>query len=98
MVERETVAHQANKRGIFAATGPIGTGLILVDLLIHGSPPNMSPWDRAIFSLILNPVTNALTRDERPDYKHHRDLSPVVSLGDDCYDPPWKKIVRESHL
>ena len=90
MVVRETVAHHAKKRGIFAATGPIGTGLIFVDLLIHGSQPNMSPWDRAIFSLILNPVTNALTRDERPDYKHHRDLSPVVLLGDDCMVHPEK--------
>ena len=80
---------------VSSATGPTGTGLIYVELLINGSPPNMSPWDRAIFSLILNPVTNALTRDERPDYKHHRDLSPVVSLVDDCMDHS-KKTVKKS--
>ena len=44
----------------------------------------MSPWQRAIFSLIVNPVSNALTRTERPDYKHHRDLTPVIPLADDC--------------
>jgi ectoine hydroxylase len=44
----------------------------------------MSPWDRGIFSLILNPIANALTRHQRPDHKHHRDLNPVVPLADDC--------------
>jgi ectoine hydroxylase len=40
----------------------------------------MSPWDRAIFSLILNPVSNAYTKTARPDYKHHQDLTPVTAL------------------
>ena len=44
----------------------------------------MSPWDRSIFSLILNPITNAQTRFARPDYKHHRDFTPVVPFYDDC--------------
>ena len=35
----------------------------------------MSPWDRSIFSLILNPIANAQTRFARPDYKHHRDFT-----------------------
>ncbi len=52
--------------------------------LVHASPPNMSPWDRRIFSLILNPVSNASTRTDRPDHQHHRDLTPVVPLSDDC--------------
>ncbi len=84
VVERDTVARHAQQRGIVAATGRAGTGLIFGDLMVHGSPPNMSPWDRAIFSLVLNPVINAYTRDRRPEYKHHRDLSPVEALADDC--------------
>ncbi len=84
VVERETVADLARERGIFSAKGPAGTGLIFVDSLVHGSPPNLSPWDRAIFSLILNPLDNALTRQQRPDHKHHRDLTPVTALGTDC--------------
>jgi ectoine hydroxylase len=66
------------------ATGVAGTALIFGDCLVHGSPPNLSPWDRAIFSLILNPIANAQTRFARPDYVHHRDFAPVVPLADDC--------------
>jgi ectoine hydroxylase len=71
-------------RSIVAATGKRGTALIFFDTLVHGSPNNMSPWDRSIFSLILNPVENAYRNDHRPDFKHHRDLSDVVALADDC--------------
>ena len=72
------------KHGIVAAKGKAGTGLIFVDTLVHGSPPNLSPWDRAIFSLILNPVTNRQIKLQRPDHKHHRNFSPVQPLADDC--------------
>lgn len=71
-------------RPIVSATGKRGTGLIFFDTLVHGSSNNLSPWDRSIFSLILNPVSNAYTRDYRPDFKHHRDLSDVIPLADDC--------------
>lgn len=84
VVDRETVARLADQRGLISATGPKGTALIFVDDLVHGSPSNISPWDRAIFSLIVNPVSNALTRDKRPDFKHHRDLTPIRPLDDDC--------------
>ena len=66
-----------------SAIGRKGTVLIFHDTLVHASPNNMSPWDRTIFSLILNPVSNAYTKIARPDYKHHRDLTPVVALPDD---------------
>jgi ectoine hydroxylase len=89
VVERDTVAALVEEGGIVSATGAAGTGLIFGDCLVHGSPANFSPWDRAIFSLILNPVANAYTRGDRPDYKHHRDLTPVAPLADDCLlNPP----------
>ena len=84
VVDEPTVKMLAEKNGMVSATGGRGTGLIFFDTLLHSSPPNMSPWDRSIFSLILNPVSNAYTRPTRPDYKHHRDLTPVVALDDDC--------------
>ncbi len=80
----DAVARLADDGGILAAHGPAGTGLIFGDLMVHGSPANMSPWDRRVFSLILNPVANRQTTFKRPDYQHHRDFSPVVALADDC--------------
>ena len=77
-------ARRGGGPGIVAATGAAGTALIFGDALVHGSPPNMSPWDRRIFSLILNPVSNAWSRRQRPEWKHHRDLTPVTALGEDC--------------
>jgi hypothetical protein len=29
-------------------------------------------------------MANAQMRFARPDYKHHRDFTPVVPLADDC--------------
>ena len=84
VVDPPTVKALAEKNGMVSATGARGTGLIFFDTLLHGSPPNMSPWDRAIFSLILNPVSNAATLCGRPDYKQHQDFSPVVPLDDNC--------------
>jgi len=84
VVDPPTVKALAEKNGMVSATGARGTGLIFFDTLLHGSPPNMSPWDRAIFSLILNPVSNAATLCSRPDYKHHQDFSAVAPLDDDC--------------
>ncbi len=84
VVARDTVSDLVGEHGLVSATGPAGTGLIFGDTMVHASPANISPWDRAIFSVILNPVANALTRHQRPDFKHHRDLTPVAPLPDDC--------------
>ena len=84
VVDRDVVSNLVEKGGLSAATGSTGTGLIFGDCMVHSSPPNLSPFDRAIFSLILNPVSNAYTRTDRPVYKHHRELEPVTPLSDDC--------------
>ena len=83
-VDPDVVAKLVSKGGLASATGAAGTGLIFGDILVHGSPANMSPWDRPIFSLILNPVANKQTSFARPEYKHHTDFTPVTALGDDC--------------
>jgi L-proline 4-hydroxylase len=84
VVTPESVEAAAKAGGLVSATGPAGTALIFGDCLVHGSPPNLSPWNRAIFSLILNPVANACTRAKRADHFHHRDLTPVAPLADGC--------------
>ena len=84
VVDDETVTGLIAGGGLVSAKGPPGTVLIFGDTLVHGSSLNMSPWPRTIFSVILNPVANALTRHRRPDHQHHRDLTPVAPLADDC--------------
>jgi ectoine hydroxylase len=84
--DRKTITDLVAHHGLLSAKGGKGTVLIFHDTLVHGSPNNMSPHDRAIFSLIVNPVSNALRNPTRPDHKHHRDLAPVSLLDDDCLD------------
>ncbi len=84
VVDRDVVADLAAKGGMVSATGKTGTGLIFHDTLLHCSPPNLSPHDRPIFSLILNPVSNRQTTLARPEYKHHTDFAPVRAIADDC--------------
>jgi ectoine hydroxylase len=88
VVHEETVSKLASETGIASATGPAGTVLIFGDLMVHGSSSNMSPWDRSIYSLILNPTTNAQTSFSRPEYKHHTDFTMVTPLSDDCLLDP----------
>jgi ectoine hydroxylase len=79
-VPPEVVGPLAARRGLYCPKGPPGTVLIFGDIMVHASPPNMSPWDRRIFSLILNPVRNHQTTFARPEHQHHRDFSPVQVL------------------
>ena len=83
-VDNETVTRLVSEGGLVAATGKPGTALIFGDCLVHGSPSNMSPWPRRIFSLIVNPVSNAPTTANRPEHQHHRDLTPVTPHDDNC--------------
>ena len=77
IVDQQTVKKLVKENGIVSALGKAGTALIFVDNLVHGSAQNMSPMDRAIFSVILNPCDNAQTRFARPEHKHGRDFKPI---------------------
>ena len=76
-VDQQTVKNLVKENGIASAHGKSGTALIFVDNLVHGSAQNMSPIDRTIFSVILNPCNNAQTKFTRPDYKHGQDFKPI---------------------
>jgi len=88
VVPPEVVKKMTAQGDLVSAKGPAGTAVIFGDVLVHGSPPNLSPWPRAIFSLILNPVNNHSTSAKRKQHFHHTDLTPVVSLADDCLTAP----------
>jgi len=82
-VPRDDVRALASELGIVSAHGRRGTMLIFGDDLLHVSPPNISPFSRWIFSLILNPVSNQATKDV-PEQAHERDRTPITPLDDDC--------------
>ena len=77
IVDQQNVKTLVKENGIASAHGKAGTVVIFVDNLVHGSAQNMSPMDRAIFSVILNPCDNAQTKFARPEYKHGRDFKPI---------------------
>jgi ectoine hydroxylase len=82
-VPRDAVAALVGELGMVSAKGQRGTLLIFGDRLLHVSAQNIAPYSRWIFSLILNPVSNAATKDV-PAFAHERDRRPVQVLQDDC--------------
>jgi len=73
----DVVGPLAERGGLVCPKGPAGTMLIFGDTLVHSSPLNMSPWQRRVFSLIVNPVSNRQRTSKRADHLHHRDTTPL---------------------
>ena len=74
----------ADEGGIVAPTGPPGDVVLFHGNLVHASPPNISPWRRAIVYLSLCEVNNHIRRFKRPEFIAHRDFAPIEPLADDC--------------
>jgi ectoine hydroxylase len=83
-IDHETIARLANEGGMVAPKGRPGSALFFHCNLVHGSPPNMSPWGREIVYVSLNRVDNAIRRFKRPEWIAHRDFAPLTALGPDC--------------
>ena len=67
-----------------APKGGPGSAIFFHGTLVHGSPPNMSPWDRQIIYVTYNAVSNAIRRFKRPAYIAHRDFTPIDAWEDDA--------------
>jgi ectoine hydroxylase len=83
-LERDTVTRLAEEGGCVAPTGPAGSVLIFSSLLVHASPPNISPFGRTIVYLSLNRVDNHIRRFQRKEWIAHRDFTPIGALADNC--------------
>ncbi len=83
-LDRETVTRLADRGGCVAPTGPAGSMLMFSSLLVHASPPNISPLGRTIVYLSLCHVDNHIRRFKRPEWIAHRDFKPIEALADDC--------------
>ncbi|NNE23799.1 MAG: proline hydroxylase [Rhizobiales bacterium] len=83
-LDRETVTKLAERGGCVAPTGPAGSMLMFSSLLVHASPPNISPLNRTIVYLSLCHVDNHIRQFKRPEWIAHRDFAPIEPLADDC--------------
>ena len=83
-LDREKVSELAERGGCVAPTGPAGCMLVFSSLLVHASPPNISPFGRNIVYLSLCHVDNHIRKFERAEWIAHRDFKPIEALPDDC--------------
>jgi ectoine hydroxylase len=83
-LDRETVTRLAEDGGCVAPTGPAGSLLVFSSLLVHASPPNISPFGRTIVYLSLCHVDNHIRQFKRPEWIAHRDFTAIEPLADDC--------------
>lgn len=83
-LDRAKVTELAEQGGCVAPTGPSGSMLVFSSLLVHASPPNISPFDRTIAYLSLCHVDNHIRAFNREEWIAHRDFTPIESLDDDC--------------
>ncbi|MGE0310443.1 MAG: phytanoyl-CoA dioxygenase family protein [Lautropia sp.] len=91
-IDNATIERLVARGGIVAPKGPAGSMLMFHSCLVHGSPSNMSPWNRTIVYLSLCAVSNHIRRFKRPDYIAHRDFTPIEPLPDDCLTNPSIRI------
>jgi hypothetical protein len=81
-LDREVVAGMIEKYGIVSPKGPRGSVLFMDGNIIHGSPSNISPFDRAVVIVTFNSIENApaAVSNPRPDFLSNRNPSPIVPL------------------
>jgi ectoine hydroxylase-related dioxygenase (phytanoyl-CoA dioxygenase family) len=85
-VQQDTLAELVSESQITAPKGPAGSVLFFDGNVVHGSAPNMSPFDRMLALVTYNAVSNAPTPQEkqRPDFLCSRDFTPVTPLESDA--------------
>jgi ectoine hydroxylase len=81
-LSKNTVGRLVNKYGIIAPKGRAGSALLTHADLVHGSPGNMSPFDRMLAIITFNSVENIPHPKEkrRPDFLAGTDHTPIAPL------------------
>ena len=85
-LDRNALAAMVTDYGIAAPKGRTGSVLVTHCNLVHGSPPNMSPFDRVLAIVTYNSVHNALlpVPEPRPEFLVSRDFTPLTAVDDDA--------------
>ena len=84
-INNDTISKLVDKGGIIAPEGKAGSMILFDSTLVHGSPSNMSPWNRTIVYISLNRTSNYIRKFSRPEYKAHRDFTPISCVQDSCF-------------
>jgi len=80
----ETIDRLIKEHGPVAPKGPAGSIVFFHGCTLHGSAPNMSPWNRTIVFWSPNRTDNKITAPTRPDFLTLQDFKAVEPLADDC--------------
>ena len=83
-LDQETVTALSKEKGVVAPLGSAGTVLLFHSNLVHGSPGNMSPFERNIVYISACHVKNHIRAFRRPDWLAERDFTPIECLPDNC--------------
>jgi ectoine hydroxylase len=83
-LDKETVGRLVNESKIVAPKGQKGSVLFFHPNIVHGSAPNMSPFDRTVAIITYNHVANVPCRqgEPRPGFVVSRDTRPISVMGD----------------
>lgn len=83
-LDKETIANLIRESCIVAPKGPRGSVLFFHPNIVHGSAPNISPFDRTILIVTYNRVDNIPIRkgEPRPEFIVSRNTSRAAVLTD----------------
>jgi ectoine hydroxylase-related dioxygenase (phytanoyl-CoA dioxygenase family) len=84
-LDKEVVARTIEKYGIASPKGPRGSLLFIDGNLVHGSPGNISPFDRAVVIVTFNSIENVplAVSNPRPEFLSNRHPRPIAPLAVD---------------
>lgn len=88
-IDDELIKQQTDQHGMYLVKGAKGTAVWFHGNLIHGSPPNISPYTRRIAILTYNPTSNApdpSIHKKRPEFLNARNTSAIS-----CIESPFIK-------
>jgi ectoine hydroxylase len=84
-LDKEVVARTIEKYGLASPKGPHGSLLFMDGNLVHGSPGNISPFDRAVVIVTFNSIENVpvAVSNPRPEFLSNRNPCPIAPLAVD---------------
>jgi ectoine hydroxylase-related dioxygenase (phytanoyl-CoA dioxygenase family) len=85
-LDREIIVKLVERHGLVAPKGPSGSVLFFDSNLVHGSPNNISPFDRVVVLISFNSIENvpAFGAHPRPDFLVSHEAEAIVPVADNA--------------